>query len=272
MNNAVMVKVIGCLLAVYGLMAVGMQAGAAPPGQTMVTIKGGDYVPLYGTAGQSVTVSSFLLDVFPVTNADYLAFVRQHSEWQKGQVPALFADEDYLHHWQAALSPGQLAPAQAPVTHVSWFAARAYCKQQGKRLPTLDEWEYAARASKDDVDATGLEAFNKLILGWYGKPARLPLPDVGATYMNVWGVWDMHGLSWEWVMDFNAIMISGESRQDASGLDSQFFCAAGSIGTADPNDYAAFMRYAMRGSVNASYTGQNMGFRCASDIRGSGNE
>jgi formylglycine-generating enzyme required for sulfatase activity len=88
---------------------------------------------------------------------------------------------------------------------------------------------------------------------------------VGYSFKNYWGVWDMHGLVWEWVADFNAQMTTGASRKDAGGLDRQLFCAAGSIGSTDPNDYASFMRYAMRGSVKARYAIQNMGFRCARD-------
>ncbi len=229
-------------------------------------ISGGEYVPLYGNREQPVQVAPFRLDVYPVTNAEFLTFVRDHKRWQKGQVPQLFADQKYLIHWQGDLDTGGLAPDDAPVSNVSWFAAKAYCQSKAKRLPTLGEWEFVARANETEVAAADEDGFNKLILNWYGIPTRLPLPNVGHSFRNVWGVWDMHGLVWEWVMDFNAVMMTGESRKDASGLDSQLFCAAGAIGSADPNDYAAFMRYAMRGSVQASYSGQNMGFRCAQDI------
>ncbi|HCS29348.1 MAG TPA: hypothetical protein DIW43_17960 [Spongiibacteraceae bacterium] len=232
----------------------------------MIVIAGGEYVPLYGDREVPVQVAPFRLDVYPVTNDEFLTFVRDHAQWRRQHVPPLFADQTYLSHWQDVLDPGGLAPADAPVSNVSWFAAKAYCQAKAKRLPTLDEWEFAARANEYEASAADENAFNKVILSWYGKPARLPLPNVGHSFINVWGVWDMHGLIWEWVMDFNSVMMTGESRKDASGLDGQLFCAAGAIGSADPNDYAAFMRYAMRGSVKASYTGQNMGFRCAQDM------
>ena len=69
---------------------------------------------------------------------------------------------------------------------------------------------------------------------------------------------------WEWVEDFNAVLTTGESRKDSS-LDRSLFCAGGAIGAADPNDYAAFMRYALRGSVEADHALRNLGFRCAKD-------
>ncbi len=234
----------------------------------MLAVTAGSYVPLYGDKTRPVGVDAFYMDEYPVTNEEYLAFVNDHPRWRRSKVAPLFADEGYLAHWQADLVAGEQAPEKAPVTNVSWFAAKAYCEAGGKRLPTLDEWEYAARASEDNRDAASRPGFNRLILDWYGKPTRLPLPEVGYSFRNAWGLWDMHGLVWEWVMDFNAVVMTGESRKDAGGLDPQLFCAAGALGTVDPADYAAFMRYAMRGSVQARYSVQNMGFRCARDIEG----
>lgn len=42
----------------------------------MVYIKGGDYVPFYGTNNKTVAVSSFLIDEKPVTNREYLEFLK----------------------------------------------------------------------------------------------------------------------------------------------------------------------------------------------------
>jgi formylglycine-generating enzyme required for sulfatase activity len=259
------------VIAVVVMLAISLPVSAqaaatSSDADAMVVIAGGEYVALYGNRGRPVQVAPFLLDNYPVTNAKFLDFVRDRAQWRREHVAPLFADQTYLSHWQDVLELGGLAPTAAPVSNVSWFAAKAYCQTKAKRLPTLDEWEFVARANEYEASAADEDAFNKLILNWYGKPARLPLPNVGYSFKNVWGVWDMHGLVWEWVMDFSAVMMTGESRKDASGLDRQLFCAAGAIGSADPNDYATFMRYAMRGSVKASYTGQNMGFRCAQDM------
>ena len=69
---------------------------------------------------------------------------------------------------------------------------------------------------------------------------------------------------WEWTYDFNSVLISGESRKDVDD-DSNLFCGSAAVGTTDLMNYAAFMRYAIRGSLNANYTMKNLGFRCVKD-------
>lgn len=241
------------------------------PGQLfaseLLRIEAGQFRPQFSVGQSDIRVHAFELTKHAVTNAQYLAFVQQHPHWRRDQIAPLFADEAYLSHWESGLILGNKAPAQAPVTNVSWFAARAYCKAKAQRLPTMAEWEWAALADEQAAQAADPRAFNARILDWYSRPTRLPLPPVGSVEKNYWGLWDMHGLVWEWVEDFNALMLTGESRQDASGADAQLFCAAGSVGSGDPANYAAFMRYAMRGSAKARYAMQNMGFRCARDIQ-----
>lgn len=256
------------LLAVSLILGAGTVVADAGGSSGMVTVRGGSFVPHYGDREEPVQVDPFLMDPYLVTNADFFRFVSRHPRWQRKQIPTLFADEDYLSHWQGNLAMGTKAPNRSPVTNVSWFAARAYCASRDGRLPTLNEWEYAARATEDAPVAVDRNAFSQRILQWYGKPGRGPLPEVGSSFRNYWGLWDMHGLVWEWVRNFNSVMTTGASRKDAGGLDRTLFCAAGSIGTVDPNDYAAFMRYALRGSAEARHAMRNLGFRCARDVEG----
>ena len=50
----------------------------------MVSISGGSFIPLYGATEQkNVTVIPFQLDVYPVTNAEYLAFVKKYPDYQE---------------------------------------------------------------------------------------------------------------------------------------------------------------------------------------------
>lgn len=241
-------------------------AAAAAERPAMVPIESGRYVPLYGD-GKPLEVGPFLLDPYPVTNAEFLEFVRAQPRWQRSRVPSLLAGEGYLRHWQGPLElgEGEQAPLpDAPVTHVSWFAARAFCAWRGQRLPTLDEWELVALADATLRNGTQDPAFHQRILDWYAKPRTGRLPAVGSTFRNAYGVYDLHGLVWEWVEDFNSIFVTGESRADGS-LDRQLYCAGAAAGAADVRNYAAFLRYAMRSSLEARYAVGNLGFRCAGD-------
>lgn len=230
----------------------------------MAAISGGTFVPLYGAVDKKpVKVAPFQLDVYPATNAQYLAFLKKYPEYSRSKIKGLFADKSYLSQWESDFNYGKNNLSNAPVTNVSWFAAKKYCECQGKRLPTMDEWEFAAMADEKRADARTKEEFNKFILSWYEKPNAYANP-IGKTFKNYWGVYDMHGLVWEWTADFNSIFLSGESRKDKD-TDKNLFCGSGSVNATDLMNYAAFMRYAFRGSLKAKYTTRNLGFRCASD-------
>lgn len=229
----------------------------------MVSIKGGSYIPLYGRDSLQVTIGDFYMDVYPVTNHQYVEFVVKYPKWQKSNVISLFADGNYLSDWNSDIELNQNQSLKAPITNISWFAAKAYCDCLGKRLPTIDEWEYVAMANEEFPDARYLKTYNEYILGWYEKPKTFN-NEIGSTFKNYWEVYDLHGLVWEWSLDFNSVLVSGESRKDVDN-DSDLFCGSAAIGATDLMNYAAFMRYAIRGSVKAKYTMRNLGFRCVKD-------
>lgn len=232
----------------------------------MASIKSGSFVPLYGaTSEKPVNIASFNIDIYPVTNAQFLAFVKKYSAYSRSKMKGIFADKSYLTQWVSDFDYGTNNLSNAPITNVSWFAAKKYCECQGKRLPTMDEWEYVAMADEKRIDARSKKEFNKYIMSWYEKP-KTYLNPVGQTFRNYWGVYDMHGLVWEWTGDFNSIFLSGESRKDKA-TDKNLFCGSGSVNATDLMNYAAFMRYAFRGSLKANYTTKNLGFRCAKDLK-----
>ncbi len=224
-----------------------------------------EYRPLYPGKDEpeQATVAAFLLEEHAVTNSQFLAFVAANPQWRRSQIAAVFADDRYLASWpeDLAISPGS---EDSPVIEVSWFAARAYATWIGRRLPTLAEWEASAAASETSAYGREEEEFSQRILDWYGRPMPTVPPTVRSTFQSFHGLWDMHGLVWEWVEDYNSALVTGESRGD-SALDRQLFCGSGSLGVADPTDYAAFMRFAYRSSLQANYTVGNLGFRCAAD-------
>ncbi|HEU4556688.1 MAG TPA: formylglycine-generating enzyme family protein [Longimicrobium sp.] len=252
------------LLLAFALCLPRTAAAAGAPPAEMARIPGGRYVPLFLNGQSQVTVRSFALDRHPVTRAEYLAFVRAVPRWQRSRVRPTFASAGYLAAWPGDLSVGSVGDARRPVTQVSWFAARAYCAWRGKRLPTTDEWEYAARASETSADASRDATFVARLLEMYTSRAGRG-GAVESTFRNVYGVWDLHGLVWEWTDDFNSLLVSVDSRA-TSGRDHQLFCAAGVIGATDPNNYPAFLRYGYRVALEGRTVAESLGFRCAQDL------
>jgi len=209
------------------------------------------------TDREPTRIAAFALRETPVTRAEFRRFVAAHPEWQPGRAPAAFAAAGYL---QAGLDD-----TAAPVSGVSWFAAQAYCESEGGRLPTWYEWEYAAAADATRTDARGDPAWLARILGWYARPASGPLPGVGGE-ANVYGVRDLHGLVWEWVDDFNALLVNADSRS-AADPDRLKFCGAGAIDLQDRQNYAVLMRVALLSSLSAADSTGSLGFRCAREVK-----
>lgn len=219
----------------------------------------------YQDGDGGVAVAPFELMVRPVTNAQFLAFVTRHPAWRRGAVATVFAEPRYLEHWSGALSLGPGAAPDQPVTRVSWFAADAYCRAMDARLPTWSEWEYAAAADEKRVDARQDARWRERILTWYSKPSGAPLARVGEGAPNVHGVHDLHGLVWEWVDDYAAMLVSADNRSQ-DDPDIMQFCGAGALSTDDRENYPVLMRIAMLSALEADDTTGNLGFRCARSL------
>jgi len=236
------------------------QVPAGPQAAFFVPRGAASSTPADTDRGSSIEVPAFFVDRLPVTRRQYAEFVRLRPEWRRSRVAPVVADAHYLEDWVSDLDAGERVPLDAPVTGVSWFAANAYCRWKGKELPSVEQWERVAAGGGKDMGGT-----RDRILEWYSRSGTEPLRGVGRGAPNAYGVYDMHGLIWEWTLDFSSALISTENRDPGEKDDPQF-CGSGSLGVADPSDYATFMRYAMRNSLRANYTTGSLGFRCAKEV------
>jgi sulfatase modifying factor 1 len=236
---------------------VGETPTAHVPGATLTTI----LPPAAGV--KSVAVAAFDVDRTPVTNSQFAAFVQRNPRWRRDRVARVVADDAYLLQWSGPVTPAP-GTARQPVTGVSWFAADAYCAARGARLPTWHEWELLAAADASVADARQNPAWLQAILDWYARPATAPLPDVGASPPNVYGVRDVHGLVWEWVQDLSSMMVSNDNREQGDP-DALRFCGTGALSMEQKDNYAMLMRIATLSSMRASYSSKSMGFRCVTD-------
>lgn len=240
-------------------------AAAVGSGPSYVDIPATTFSSVISTEAESSLerVSAYALRNEPVTNAEFLAFVSVHPEWQRGRAPSVFVDTGYLSHWQDALTLGKGASPEQPVTRVSWFAAQAYCETEQARLPSWLEWERAASASDTAEDARNDPVWRQQMLDWYSRPSSGVLGNVGGQ-ANLFGVRDLHGLVWEWVDDYAGMMVIPDSRGQ-NDPDRLKFCGAGALSMKDRDNYALLMRVAMLSSLKAADTTSSLGFRCARD-------
>jgi formylglycine-generating enzyme required for sulfatase activity len=133
-----------------------------------------------------VTVNTFFLDLYEVSNEDYQRFVRQ-----KGYQPP--------PHWTGEEFPK--GEAKLPVYNVTWNDANAYCEWTGKRLPTEAEWEFAARGTAGLLYPWGNEwSPERANSGEDRKGVPVAIGSFPAG-VSPFGIFDMAGNVAEWVQD-----------------------------------------------------------------------
>ncbi|GAB5582844.1 inactive C-alpha-formylglycine-generating enzyme 2 isoform X1 [Prionailurus iriomotensis] len=181
---------------------------------------------------REVTVKPFAIDIFPVTNKDFREFVREkkyRTEAEKFGWSFVFEDfvSDELRNKVAhqmefcslVASSGkgilETGPGsgirerlELPVVHVSWNDARAYCAWRGKRLPTEEEWEFAARGGlTGQVYPWGNQFQPNRTNLWQGKFPKGDKAEDGFHGVspvnafppqNNYGLYDLMGNVWEW--------------------------------------------------------------------------
>jgi formylglycine-generating enzyme required for sulfatase activity len=95
------------------------------------------------TPAHPVLVRDFWLDTFEVTVGDVRAWCSAAGRGSASCREALSPRTSYPGRFGACTVPANRA--SHPVNCVAWVTANAYCSAFGKRLPTEEEWEYAAR-------------------------------------------------------------------------------------------------------------------------------
>jgi formylglycine-generating enzyme len=233
----------------------------------MVFIPQGSYIPLFKSSDMKiieVEVNSFYIDVYPVTNYQFKEFLKKNPSWNSINIKNIFADSGYLWHWNDENINFDVI-GNNPIVNISWYAASAYCEYLGKRLPTIDEWEYVGLASKNNPIGKNEKDYLNDMLEWYINTQSKDLVSVNDMVSNFFKVYGMHGYIWEWVQDFNSVILINTD-SEGGGLEEVLYCGATATNSIDPVDYVAFMRFAFRDSLEANYTMNRLGFRCVKDI------
>jgi formylglycine-generating enzyme required for sulfatase activity len=146
-----------------------------------------------------VTLRSFGLDAYEVTNARFARFLEQRPEWRRENLAAELHNGRYLELWTASGPPRKLA--EHPVVFVTWHAAQAFCRWAGGRLPTEAEWEYAARAGGGDREFPwGDEPPNSQLANYHASAIGRTSP-VGSYPATGPGLFDLAGNVWEMLLD-----------------------------------------------------------------------
>lgn len=232
--------------------------GAAP--NKMVTIPAGEFIrgtdhrlPDEGPE-HKVTLPEFLIDRYEVTNLQYKKFI----DATGGHSPEHFRNRTY-----------PAGKADHPVTFVSWDDAVAYCAWAGKRLPTDQEWEKAARGTDGREYPWG----NEFAAENANMPARWQeLKQFGDTTpvgafekgASPYGVYDMTGNVWEWTASWYEAYPGNTTPSESYGQryktlkgGSWYDCSIYKCGISAPVYNRAFFA--------ARTKNDTFGFRCAKD-------
>lgn len=254
-----------------------------PDGHRLVIVPRGTYA--VGSAesltnpARRVTLESFAIATKETTNAQFAAFVAAtgfvtDAENQGIGKVALEGMADWKWeqvegaHWRRPMGsrgPGWEELKDHPVTQISGADAEAYCRWLGVRLPTLDEWEVAARAGAATLYPWGKDYDPKMANTWDGrthlKNTRLDgfvyTAPTGSFPANAWGLYDVIGNVFEYCSGIPAGMPPKESARLIVGRGGSWWCSAGTCHFYNLMDIGQMDR---RGSLS------NQGFRIAMTI------
>jgi formylglycine-generating enzyme len=220
-----------------------------------------------------VKISSFYLDKYEVTNAQFKQFILTHPQWQKDKIPTALHNGKYLADWNG--SDYLVGKDNFPVVNVSWFAAVAYCQAQGMRVPTEAEWEYAARGGLSGKAFPWGDEMPDKSRANYSASSFGHAVAVGSYPPNGYGLYDMAGNVWEYLADewqnypaTSAVQTDPVAGDDVFTTDSDLnvttrrVIRGGSWGGSPIN-----LRVTYRDSHPPTGAGDHVGFRCAASVK-----
>lgn len=197
-----------------------------------------------------VHVAAFDMDLTEVTVAQYSECVREGRCMAAPivvQFPGVTATDQQLYDPEC--NDNRSDRQDHPVNCVDWKMADTYCRWAGKRLPTEEEWEYAACAGSCDKALAGLGGVGAILTS-----ARWPYTTrVAMTRPGAFGLYDMAGNVWEWTASRYCLY-------DHPGCDeARRVIRGGSWSLAD----FWVVRLTDRSPADPSNRLTNVGFRCA---------
>jgi formylglycine-generating enzyme required for sulfatase activity len=197
------------------------------------------------------TTNAFRMDLNEVTNSDYKKFVAATQQvtpyhWPEGNIPK--------------------GKGQHPVVYVSWFDASNYCKWTGKRLPTEQEWEKAARGEDGLIYPWGNQwALDKSNHPYKHSTGTEPIGSYPQG-QSPYGLNDMSGNVWEWVDSYYLPHPGNPVTRAEYGKDkrvlkggSWFDCLSYGCGLSAPTFNRSFFTPEVKNN--------SFGFRCAKDAK-----
>jgi formylglycine-generating enzyme required for sulfatase activity len=225
-------------------------------------------------------VESFALSKFPVTVAQFTAFVAD-SGYQPAQSCGQWDGKQWQEMPGSFRSPGFEQSDLHPAVCVSWDDAQAFAawlarkNGHGYRLPTEAEWEYAARAgttspfwwgssvTPDQANYNGGASYGPA--GRTGPWLQRTVP-VDSFKPNPWGLYQMHGNVWEWVEDcwsrgYDGAPVDGRARRAAN-------CEARVLRGGSWLNGPRGLRSARRHAACADFRRSDVGFRVARTLAG----
>lgn len=210
-----------------------------------------------------VTLSSFAIDIHPVTNEQFVRFL----EVMGGEKDSNHQDIIRMRDSRIKRSAGKLSIesgyAKHPVVGVTWYGAIAYAKWIGKRLPTEAEWEIATRGGKENSLFPTGEDIEKSQANFFSSDTTA----VMSYASNDYGLYDMVGNVYEWCQDwygYNYYEISIQEPENPKGpLQGVYRVLRGGCWKSLKEDLRCSRRHRNNpGTVNGTY-----GFRCAADVQ-----